>query len=382
MFLNKLMLFVFLLSLPACAQENDNAIIYADQYTSLTYQQIVDNVCPPVPVPPAPPGTGCTIYATSKNASKTLGTLDPGAKVVTLYLGPFIYNVDHMILRKGFRIIGMGASDAGTILQSTSTTNYPMFLLPQTNGVPATDVYLYGFRLYAASGNTSQSGIWLDCSALSNAGIWHSSFEDLYFGSATQGDGFHGSAIGLFGPTGSAAAANQFLSFRNIWATRPLVSLGGGGPDFRVEGYNAQIDCIDCHFDGGGRVGDGWANVFLGNLSGGTYTPTSIHFVNLTSQVANIGVQLYGAKQVTFIGSHHEQLNGAYQLQNDGTTGIVTKGVLISNAFFAGDVGHNNGNGFLVNAISATGITLQNAVIDGTPDFIVAGANAGNVSRY
>ncbi len=370
MLLKRLMLLVFLASLPMCAQVNNGAIIYADQYTTLTYQQIIDTVCP---------SNGCTIYATSPNASRSIGTVDPGAKVVTIYFGPFTYTLDHMILRKGFRIVGMGASDAGTILQSINAST-PMFLLAQTSGIPATDVYLYGFRLYAVSGNTSQSGIWLDCSTLTNAGIWHSSFEDLYFGSSTLGEGFHGSAIGLFGPTTSAAAANQFLSFRNIWATRPLVNLGGGGPDFRVEGYNAQIDCIDCHFDGGGQAGDGWANVFLGNLAGGNYTPTSIHFVNLTSQSANIGVQLYGAKQITFIGSHHEALNGAYQLQSDGT--VSTKGVLISNAFFAGNVGHNSGNGFLVNAISATGITLQNAVIDGTPDFGVAGASKGNVLVY
>jgi hypothetical protein len=363
MHLKKLTLAVFLISLPICAQVNNSAIIYADQNTTLTYQQIVDTVCPT---------NGCTIYATSPNASRTIGTLDPGTKVVTIYLGPFTYNVDHMILRKGFRIIGMGASDAGTILQSTNTSNYPMFLLPQANNSPATDVYLYGFRLLAQASNTSQSGIWMDCSTLTNSGLWHSSFEDLLFLN------FKGSAMGFFGPTTSAIAANQFLSFRNLWAIRP----SGGGPDLRMEGYNAQVDCIECHFDGFGRAGDGWANIFLGNLSGGNYTPTSIHFVNLTAQSANIGVQLYGAKHITFVGSHHEDLNGAYQLQNDGTAGIVTKGVLISNAFFAGNVGNNGGNGFLVNAISASVITLQGAVIDGAPDFIVAGANAGNVSRY
>lgn len=360
MHLKKLMLTVFLISLPICAQ-NNSAIIYADQNTTLTYQQIVDTVCPT---------NGCTIYATSPNASQTIGTLDPGNKVVTIYLGPFTYNVDHIILRKGFRIIGMGASDAGTILQSTNTSNYPMFLLPQTNNSPATDVYLYGFRLLAQASNTSQSGIWMDCSQLTNGGIWHSSFEDLYF------QNFKGSAMGFFGPTGSAISANQFLSFRNLWA----ILLLGGGPDLRMEGYNAQVDCLDCHFDGSGQAGDTWANVFLGNLSGGLYTPTSIHFVNLTAQSANIGVQLYGAKHITFVGSHHEALNGAYQLQSDGN--VSTKGVLISNAFFAGNVGVNGGNGFLVNAISATVVTLQGAVIDGTPNFIVTGASAGNVSRY
>jgi len=360
MHLKKLMLAVFLISLPICAQ-NNSAIIYADQNTTLTYQQIVDTVCPT---------SGCTIYATSPNASQTIGTLDPGTKVVTIYLGPFTYNVDHIILRKGFRIIGMGASDAGTILQSTNTSNYPMFLLPQTNNSPATDVYLYGFRLLAQASNTSQSGIWMDCSQLTNGGIWHSSFEDLYF------QNFKGSAMGFFGPTGSAISANQFLSFRNLWAIRPP----GGGPDLRMEGYNAQVDCMDCHFDGSGQAGDTWANVFLGNLAGGLYTPTSIHFVNLTAQSANIGVQLYGAKHITFVGSHHEALNGAYQLQSDGN--VSTKGVLISNAFFAGNVGVNGGNGFLVNAISATVVTLQGAVIDGSPNFIVTGASAGNVSRY
>jgi hypothetical protein len=267
----------------------------------------------------------------------------------------------------------MGASDAGTILQSTNTSNTPMFMLPQANNSPATDVYLYGFRLLAQASNTSQSGIWMDCSSWNNSGLWHSSFEDLLFLN------FKGSAMGFFGPTGSAASANQFLSFRNLWAIRPL----GAGPDLRMEGYNAQVDCMECHFDGSGPVGDSWANIFLGNLAGGLYTPTSIHFVNLTVQSAALGVQLYGAKNITFIGPHHENLYGAYQLQNDGTAGVVTKGVLISNAFFAGNVGHNSGNGFLVNAISANTITLQSALIDGSaPDFVIAGANAGNVSRY
>jgi hypothetical protein len=368
MYAKKLILVVFLISLPICAQ-NTSAIIYADQYTtpplSDSYQDIVNNVCPT---------SGCTIYATSSTASQTLGTLDPGSKVVTIYLGPFTYSVDHIILRKGFRLIGMGASDAGTILQSTNPSNTPMFMLPQLDNTPATDVYLYGFRALAKAGNTSQSGIWMDCSALNGSGLWHSSFEDLLFLN------FNGSAMAFFGPTGSANSANQFLSFRNIWAIRPL----GAGPDLRMEGYNAQVDCMECHFDGSGPANDSWANIFLGNLAGGLYTPTSIHFVNLTVQSAALGVQLYGAKNITFIGPHHENLYGAYQLQGDGTSGVVTKGVLISNAYFAGNVGRNGGNGFLVNAISSNTISLQSYLFDGLlpPDFVVTGANSASVSRY
>ena len=132
MHFKKLTLAFFLISLPICAQTS-NAIIYADQNNTLSYQQIVDNVCPT---------NGCTIYATSPSASQTIGTLDPGSKVVTIYLGPFIYNLDHIILRKGFRLVGMGASDAGTILQSTNTSNTPMFMLPQANNSPATECAL------------------------------------------------------------------------------------------------------------------------------------------------------------------------------------------------------------------------------------------------
>src|SRR5581483_12460539 len=282
---------------------NNSAIIYADQYTSFSYQQIITNACPTA---------GCTIYATNPNASLSLGSIDPGAKVVTIYLGPFTYNVDHIILRKGLRVIGMGASDAGTILQSVNTGNSPIFSLPQFNNTPATDVLLYGLRMKGAVNNTGQSGMWADCSALSNAGLWHSTFEDLTFLN------FQGSAIGLFGPTTGVPAANQLLSFRNIWAIRPA----GGGPDLRIEGADGQIDCIECHLDGWG-VGavptspvDGWSNVFIGNLSGsGTQTPYSIHFFNMTSQGANNAVQIQGGVHISFIGSHFEALSGAYQLK-------------------------------------------------------------------
>lgn len=369
--MKKIWFFCFLVSSPLAAQTlNNNAIIYADQYTSFTYQQIISNACPT---------RGCTIYATSAIANQSLGTIDPGSKVVTIYLGPFTYNVDHIILRKGLRIIGMGASDAGTLLQSVNTSNFPMFSLPQLNNTPATDVYLYGLRMLGANNNTSQSGIWLDCSALSNAGMWHSTFEDLNFLN------FKGSAIGLFGPTNSVAAANQLLSFRNIWAIRPA----GGGPDLRIEGANGQIDCIECHLDGWG-VGapptnpiDGWANIFIGNLSGGTQTPYSIHFFNMTSQGANDAVQIQGGVHISFIGSHFEALNGAYQL-NAGTNPMLpVRSIWMAHDHFNGNVGidvNTPGNGFILFAQNASDVVLQSASIDGSPDHFVAGTSANSVS--
>jgi hypothetical protein len=363
--------------LPLFAQStNTSAIIYADQY-SVSYQLIIDNACP---------SAGCTIYATSSLASTTLGTIDPGTKVVTLYLGPFPYTVDHIVLRKGLRIIGMGASDAGTRLKSVNTSNAPMFSLPQTSGVPATDVYLYGMRLTGADGNTSQSGIWLDCSTLTNAGLWHSSFEDLYF------DFFQGSSIGMFGRPNDAAAVNQFITMRNLWAIRERNS----GPALRMEGAVGQIDCTDCHFDGyqsptnptgdNLQLFDGWANIFIGNLMGGVQVPYSIHFFNLTSQLANDGVNINGGDNITFIGTHFERLNGAYLLQAGTLSGgarLTIRAIWIASTEFAGNVGidlQHPGNGFIVYDDAAKDVVLEVPFIPLTPDRVIAGPNAANVS--
>ncbi|MGB9123850.1 MAG: hypothetical protein WCE73_24760 [Candidatus Angelobacter sp.] len=377
------------LALPVCAQTS-NAIIYADLNTNLTYQQMIDSptLCPS-PVGVSTPG--CTIYATSPNASKSLGTIDPASsgtqKTVTLYLGPFTYTVDHIVMRSGLRIIGTGAAwnsntgTQGTRLQSTNTSNFPMFKLPQTGDVnpnsQSTDIYFYGFVLLGAANNTSQSGIWADCSqfnSLSNggAGLMNSSFEDLWF------FGFAGDAIGLFGPSnepgGHVYSANQFLSFRNIRAFRPTPQ---SGPDLRMEGSDGQIDCINCLLDGAGQAGDGWANVYIGNTGGGNLTPYSIHFFNLTSQSANVAVQIQGAKHLTFVGSHHEALNGGYLLSTESPN--ANKNILLSNPFFAGNVGTVSG-GYIINANNATKIALQNPEVDGV--FNIIGTSAGNVVVY
>jgi hypothetical protein len=256
-----------------------------------------------------------------------------------------------------------------------------MFKLAQIGDLnanaPTTDVYFYGFVLKGAANNTSQSGIWADCGQFNSstnkgAGLMNSSFEDLWFVN------FAGDAIGLFGPNsepgGNVFSANQFLSFRNIRAQRPTPQ---SGPDLRMEGSNGQIDCINCTLDGAGQAGDGWANVFIGNLASGNLTPYSIHFFNLTSQSANVAVQIQGARHITFVGSHHEALNGAYLFTNEGTN--ASKNILISNAFFAGNVGTVSG-GYIVNANNAVSIALQNPEVDGT--FRIIGSSAGNVVVY
>src|SRR5689334_9343695 len=361
---------------------NSDAIIYADQYPGTSYQDIIDHACP---------NEGCTIYANNVNASHTLGTIDPKSKAVTLYLGPYIYNLDHFVMRKGLKIIGMGASDTGTQLQSTNN-NFPLFKLPGPSDPLdvkgdkiASDVYLYGFRMLAFAGNTFQVAMYLDAvSVPCNTGVWHSTFEDLYL-QGFMGAGFIFSGTATIPNSSCNPGANQFpginqfLSLRNIWATRPP----GGGPNLRIEGFNGQIDCIECHMDGWGQgavptnPADGWANIFIGNLSGGNQTPYSIHFVNLTSQGAATGVQIQGARHVTFIGSHHEALQNGYLLSDEGT--VSNTDILIENAFFAGNVA--SGSGFILSANNAAGVTLSTPLIDAPgPPPIVTGTSAANVN--
>ena len=106
------------------------------------------------------PANGCIIYALSPSVNLNLGNIDPGTKSVTIYLGPYTFTVKTITLRKGMKIIGMGASQSasgtavctvtapcnGTSLQSTNGNN-PMFVIPQTNSDPATNILLSGFRI-------------------------------------------------------------------------------------------------------------------------------------------------------------------------------------------------------------------------------------------
>ena len=123
------------------------------------------------------PANGCIIYALSPQTNLNLGTIDPGTKAITLYLGPYTYTVNQIVLRKAFKIIGMGASGGvngsptcstaspcnGTSLQSVNGNN-PVFIIPQTNNTPATNVLLTGFRVLGSAGNTSEDGFLLDTS--------------------------------------------------------------------------------------------------------------------------------------------------------------------------------------------------------------------------
>ena len=351
--------------------ENLSNILFADRFA--------DGVPAAVQACPA---NGCIIYATSPKVNLNLGSIDPGTKAITIYLGPYTYTVKQITLRKALKIIGMGASGGtngsaacslaapcnGTSLQSINENN-PVFVLPQANNAPATNVLLSGFRLLGSVGNTSEDGFFLDTSSLVNSGLWYSTFDDVYM------EGFAGIAVHLRGRSNDFLSAIQWILFNNVVVYRPK----GGANALRLEGSIFELRFTDCEFDGPG-IGDG-TNIYIGGLPGGLIGyPTSIMFEGLVSQSAATAVQIDGANSITFHHSHHEALWGGYQITNN--TNIGTRGLTISDSCFGGNVGSNSGAGYDLEIATAlaSGVVFAHNQLFGNPDSIVTGTNFSSVA--
>jgi hypothetical protein len=328
------------------------------------------------------PANGCIIYAVASTVNLNLGNIDPGFKAITIYLGPYTYTVKQVTLRKGLKIIGMGASGGtngsatcsvaapcnGTALQSINANN-PVFVLPQANNAPATNVHLSGFRVYGSVGNTNEDGFFLDTSSLVNSGLWYSTFDDIYM------EGFAGIAVHLRGRSNEFISGMQWILFNNVVVYRPK----GGANALRLEGSIFELRFTDCEFDGQG-IGDG-TNIYIGGLpGGGNAYPVSIMFEGLVSQSAATAVQIDGATNITFHNSHHEALWGGYQITNN--TNIGTTGLTISDSSFNGNVGSNGGAGYELEITTALaqGVIFAHNQLFGNPDSIVRGTNFAQVA--
>jgi hypothetical protein len=325
------------------------------------------------------PANGCIIYALAPTVNLKLGSIDPGTKAITIYLGPYTYTVNQITLRKAMKIIGMGASGGvngsptcsvalpcnGTTLQSINGNN-PVFVLPQTNNTPAANVLLSGFRVLGSAGNTSEDGFFLDASSTSNSGLWFSTFDDISI------LGFAGVSLHLRGRSNDFASDHQWLLFNNLSVARPP----NGGNALRLEGSIFELRFRNCQFDGSG---DG-TNIYIGGLSGGlSGYPITVSFEGLISQAAANAVQIDGAVNLTFYNPHHEAISGAYRITNN--TGIGTKGVTISDGYFAGNVGINGGAGYDldIETTIASGIVFTHNQIFGPPDMVVKAENFSSV---
>jgi hypothetical protein len=309
------------------------------------------------------PAAGCVIYAYSPTTNPNLGTIDPGKKAITIYLGPYNYQVTQITLENDLEIIGMGSG--ATMLYSTNG-NMPPVVVPQHNDGAAQHVRLSGFHIFGAPGNTSQDGILLDASGFYNAGVWYSELDDLIL------TAFSGDAIHLKGTNNGYEGMSQFTEFNRVIVFRPH----GAGNGLRVEGAAYELYFNDCEFDGAG-AGDG-TNIFLGGRPGNPYgVPIDVNFRGLTSQAAATAVEIDGGWAISFYSPHHEFVWGGYLIQSD--LGPVA-GVTISGAGFQTS-GSNNGAGYLlnVNTSGASGIRFIHNHIMNPADTVVRAVNGANV---
>ncbi len=328
------------------------------------------------------PANGCVISAISPQTNLNLGSIDPGTKAVTIYLGPYTYTVTQITLRKSLKLLGMGASGGtngsptcsvalpcnGTALQSANGNN-PVIILPQTNSQPATNVTLSGFRILGAPGNTNEDAIFLDTSSSVNTGLWYSAVDDVAI------LGFAGIPVHIKGRLNDFQSATQWVTFNNVAAFRTP----GGKNALRIEGAAFELRFVNCQFDGA-AIGDG-TNIYLGGLAGGRNGyPASIVFEGLVTQLAAVGVQVDGALNMSFRNSHHENLFGAYQITNANNIG--TQGLSITDCYFSADTAVNGGAGYALNVGTtfAYNIAFTHNQIFGNPDSIVKGTNLASVT--
>jgi hypothetical protein len=306
------------------------------------------------------PAAGCVIYALSPKVNLNLGTIDPGSKAITLYLGPYTYTVTQITLRRELQIIGMGSGI--TFLQSVSGNN-PVIVSPQSDYGVAVNVLLYGFRLIGSAGNTSQDAILWDASAHFASGVWYSEVRDIFI---TE---FAGNSIHLVGTNAGYTGMSQWVEFNRVIVFRPK----GAGNGLRIEGATYELYFNDCQFDGT-APGDG-TNIFIGARPGNPYAvPIDINFRGLTSQNAATAVQIDGGWAVSFYSPHHEYVWGVYLLTGD--LGASIAGVTISDAGFQAS-GVNNGAGYLLNITNpgAVGVRFIHNNIMGPADTVVRAPN-------
>jgi hypothetical protein len=325
-------------------------ILFADQFSGGVPDAI--KACP---------DAGCVIYAYSPNVNPDLGTVDPGSKSVTLYLGPYTYKVTQITLRSSFKIIGMGGS---TFLQSTDGSR-PVIVVPQAVNGAAQEVLLSGFHLYGAPGNTAQDAIFLDSSNYFNTGVWYSELRDIII------TGFGGIGIHIKGTNADFSGITQFTEFNKVLVFRAK----GAGNALRIEGGSYELYFNDCEFDGSG---DG-TNIFIGGRAPNRYAiPIDINFRGLTSQNAATAVEIDGGWALSFYSPHHEFVRGVYLVHSD--LGPVA-GLTISDAGFQTS-GTNSGAGYLLNVTTPgpSGIRFIHNHIMGPADTVVRVPNGVSIA--
>lgn len=324
------------------------------------------------------PAAGGTVDATRLTDAGGTGStiIDPGAKSVTLLIGPYTYQIQQLVLETNFHVIGagmgqaLGAGAQPTILQACATCaaiNTVVLGTNGGNGGPIQHVLMDGLRIYGTAAADTAIGMNLKTVNGANTGIWYSTFRNICVGACTGGpNGFAGGAITL--DAQAANTINQFLDFYNVQAFKT----NGGSPALSVLGTNGQINFTQCEFDGTTRNdGTTVVNIVNGSGNGGPY---SLVFSGATVQHGTTGINIAGAFSITWIGTHFELVGQAITV-NSGVGGDISGGITFIGSTCQNFCGNNSGTGWFAktttpNAISVAFIKNQ---IQNTADAIYVG---------
>lgn len=353
--------------------ENNFTVIHVDQYASWA-AAFAD--CPTA---------GCTLDGRSQSTPTAIGTFDPGSsKAVTILLGPMTYTLDHMILRSGLVVKGMGIENVqGTKIQAVGTANQAPFILPTSGSlVSVQDVILSDFELEATSGNTAQDGFFFDVSVgnlPAGSNLEYSKFSRIFFNS------FKGSAIHLKGPIISATSVVQFNDFE-ILQVNPPASSTTIGTCLRMEGAVGQN--MFFNFTASQQGGSATETlVYLGvtNASDGV-GPYSNQFYGTTIQNGAVGVLINGCQSCAFRDSHAELDSIVFQIKTPSGGTWHNDVILLDGGVANGNVGINAGAGAIVDASDATNTFSSTVILENwtlappaTPDKLAKGVNGTNV---
>lgn len=348
---------------------NGGAIVFADQFSGSDASAKIQAAIT------ALPAAGGTVDARALTDVGGTGStvIDPGAKSVTLLLGPYTYQIQQLVLETNFHVIGagmgaaLGAGAQPTVLQACSTCaaiNTVVLGTNGGNGGPIQHAYMEGLRIYGA---TSDTAIGMNLKTVNGAGtgLWYSTFRNLCVGacapSGPGANGFSGGAISL--DAQAANTINQFLDFYNVQAFKT----NGGSPALSILGTNGQMNFIQCEFDGTTR-NDGATVLQIVNGSGNG-GPYSLIFNGATVQHGTTGINIAGASNITFIGTHFELVGQAITV-NSGVGGITSSGITFIGSTCQNFCGNNSGTGWFAKTTtpSAVSATFIKNVIQSTVD--------------
>lgn len=337
---------------------NGGVIVFADQFAGSDASAKIQAAIVALPT------VGGTVDARALSDAGGTGStiIDPGAKSVTLLLGPYTYQIQQLVLETNFHVIGAGdgsysaSSTSTTVLQACAAcavTNTVVLGTNGGNGGPVQNVLMDSLRIYGATADTA-IGMNLKTVNGAGTGIWYSTFRDLCVGacgpSGASANGFTGGAITL--DATAANTINQFLDFQNVSALKT----NGGSPALSLLGTNGQMNFTQCVFDGPTR-NDGTSVVQIAN-SAGNGGPYSITFLGATVQHGTTGINIAGASSITAIGTHFELVGGAI-LANSGVGGDISGGITIIGSTCQNACGNNTGAGFFAKTTTPNGVSVK-----------------------